>query len=180
MEEHGLCFSNGLSDMEFSLIEQVFGVIFPPDLKIFFSYALPVSDYFINWRMGLNSEDYAHNIAEAINLPLEGILFDVKYNSFWDAAWGKKPETYHDQREHILKEFVHYPQLIPVYSHRYIPSLPLEEDNPIFSVSQTDIIYYGINFADYFNREFNLSMPWKFVVKPKRIDFWSRYAEGEV
>lgn len=52
-------------------------------------------------------------------------------------------------------EMTKVPKLIPIYSHRYIPSEPQEAGNPVFSVHQTDIIYYGENLLSYLQVEFN-------------------------
>jgi hypothetical protein len=64
------------------------------------------------------------------------------------------------------------PKLVPLVSHRYLPSEPNEAGNPIFSIYQSDVIYYGADLADYFEREFgNTRTP---VVGPARpIRFWS-------
>ena len=41
------------------------------------------------------------------------------------------------------------PKLVPIAGHRFIPEAPHEEGNPVFSVHQTDIIYYGRDLAEY-------------------------------
>ncbi len=61
------------------------------------------------------------------------------------------------------------PKLIPIYSHRYIPSSLNEIGNPVYSVHQTDIIYYGKDLWDYFNIAFN-------EIKTN-ILFWSELCE---
>jgi hypothetical protein len=68
-----------------------------------------------------------------------------------------------------------YPRLMPIYGHRYIPCLPHEAGNPIFSVYQTDIIFYGFGLANYFQNEFQIELPYGFEIppKPKCTDFWS-------
>jgi len=64
--------------------------------------------------------------------------------------------------------------LIPIYSHRYIPSRHCEINNPIFSVHQTDIIYYGENLEEYFKVEFkdkeHKDIDFDSI---KHIDFWT-------
>lgn len=49
------------------------------------------------------------------------------------------------------------PKLIPIYGHRFIPDSPSEWGNPIFSISQSDIIRYGGSLADYLRWEFNVA-----------------------
>jgi hypothetical protein len=39
-------------------------------------------------------------------------------------------------------------------SHRYLPEKSHEPGNPVFSVYQADVIYYGADLIDYFEREF--------------------------
>jgi len=43
------------------------------------------------------------------------------------------------------------PPLVPIYGNRYISNEPLLAGNPVLSVWQTDIIYYGYDLASYFN-----------------------------
>ncbi len=71
------------------------------------------------------------------------------------------------------------PKLIPIYSHRYIPSSLNEIGNPVYSVHQTDIIYYGKDLWDYFNIEFGNKMHKDIAfneIKTK-IPFWSELCE---
>ncbi len=73
--------------------------------------------------------------------------------------------------------------LIPIYSHRYIPSAPSEAGNPILSVYQTDVIYYGSDLEDYFVNEFfdkenRFNRSGGRVVKPRRnVPFWGELYE---
>jgi hypothetical protein len=46
------------------------------------------------------------------------------------------------------------PQLVPVYSHRYLPSGRESVGHPVLSVYQTDVIYYGLDLLDYVHQEF--------------------------
>jgi hypothetical protein len=65
--------------------------------------------------------------------------------------------------------------LVPLISHRYIPSEPNEAGNPVFSVYQSDVIYYGADLADYFEHELD---GWAPVTTPiKHIRFWSDLVE---
>jgi hypothetical protein len=47
------------------------------------------------------------------------------------------------------------PKLIPIYGHRYVPTVNGVDNPSIFSVYQTDVIYYGIDLENYFRIEFN-------------------------
>ena len=64
------------------------------------------------------------------------------------------------------------PPLIPLIGHRYLPSQPNESANPVFSVYQSDIIYYGRDLADYFERELTPSGT-PFIGPTRYVPFWS-------
>jgi hypothetical protein len=83
-------------------------------------------------------------------------------------------------RKEVLRDVVSCaPKLIPLISHRYLPEQPHESDNPIFSIFYTDVIYYGANLKDYFEREFgdghtrDRPLPRQI----KYIPFWSDLVE---
>jgi hypothetical protein len=175
IKERGELFESGLTESEFKSIESEFCFKFPPDLKEFLSVALPVSGDWVNWR-----DENRDRIKERINWPYEGICFDIENNLFWLDAWGKKPNSLQQCFEIAKCAINKAPKLIPVYSHRYIPESPPEKGNPIFSVYQTDIIYYGANLENYFKTEFWASFGEKDpggVGKIKRIEFWSELVE---
>ncbi len=50
LEKAVVIFKQGLSEEEIIQIEEDFHFLFPPDLKGFLSYALPISRGFMNWR----------------------------------------------------------------------------------------------------------------------------------
>ena len=116
-------------------------------------------------------------IRERLDWPLEGIWFDVQNNAIWWAEWGEKP-TKPDQQYEVLKAvFAKAPDLVPIYSHRYIPNEPHEAGNPVFSVYQTDVIYYGADIMDYLEREVGGwgAKPWPDEIK--HIPFWTLVVE---
>jgi hypothetical protein len=57
----------------------------------------------------------------------------------------------------------------------------MEIGNPVFSIWQTDIVYYGYDLVDYLAEEFNLKLPPNFgeIEYYKPIRFWSYWAENE-
>jgi hypothetical protein len=65
------------------------------------------------------------------------------------------------------------PKLIPIYHHRMMPDEPHLKGNPVFSVWQTDIIYYGFDLEDYLRHEFVLPgrKAWPETIRP--IRFWN-------
>jgi hypothetical protein len=173
-------FDQGLSDEEIAGVEATFGFRFPPDLRAFLATALPVSGRFPDWRNGDEDE-----LRERLSDPLEGILFDVEFNGFWQPAWPERPDDLEAAKDIVRSLVADAPRLIPVYSHRMMPDRPHEAGNPVFSVHQTDIIYYGFDLQDYLEHEFEIGerRPWPDEVR--EIPFWDiesflevRWAEG--
>ncbi|HTA84102.1 MAG TPA: hypothetical protein VK783_14255 [Bacteroidia bacterium] len=62
LTQHSIVFESGLSSEEIEKIQKAFGFIFPPDLNLFLQSGLPVSEGFINWRRGLDSQQEADKI----------------------------------------------------------------------------------------------------------------------
>jgi hypothetical protein len=165
LHTRNVIFLDGLTDTEVEAIEAKYGFRFPPDLRDFLQTGLPTASSFLNWRSATESD-----VRKSLAWPLEGMLFDVENNVFWLREWGAKPETA-DQRRLIVEQAVdRAPRLIPVYSHRYMPDRPHESGNPVLSVYQTDIIYYGFDLDDYLRHEFDLPdrKPWA----EKGVEFW--------
>ena len=176
LKDKNILFDNGLNDVEFLQVEQKFNLCFPPDLKIFLQTGLPISDKFPNWRKALTDTQTADIINERLEEPLSGVLFDIEHNNFWTTElWGELPNTLQQKLSIATDNLKDYPKLIPIFAHRYISGEPNENDNPIYSVYQTDIIYYGYDLASYLANEFGFALTHDFELldKPKReIKFW--------
>ena len=111
-----------------------------------------------------------------LDWPLEGLLFDVENNNLWWQEWGERPGG-PAARAEVLRDIVRSaPKLVPLVSHRYLPCEPNEAGNPVFSIHQSDVVYYGSNLEDYFAREFE-NTPSLLVGSPKHIRFWSTLVE---
>lgn len=152
LRTRGFLLKEGLTEKQISDVEQFYKIQFPPDLKMLFQSFVPASDKFYDWSDF--SASNVKRIQEMLKRPIEGILFDVKENHFWMNEWGERPIDNKFAVNVATDKLSNVPQLIPVYSHRYLPSKPLETDNPIISVVQTDIIYYGKDLYDYISVEF--------------------------
>lgn len=144
---------SGLSLEEIIQVESIYGVRFPPGLKELLQILLPVQNGFVNWRDF--SENNMKSIKDRLSWPLEGMMFDIEHNSFWYDSWGEKPQNIEEAKEICRREFMNAPAMIPIYSHRYIPAEPDQRLNPVFSIYQTDIIYYGENLVEYFKIEYS-------------------------
>jgi hypothetical protein len=157
----------GLTDAEIRATQHRFGFIFPPDLRALLQFVLPIGKEFPDWRDGTEDQ-----LRRRMDWPFEGIRFDVESNNYWLPAWGARPDE-EDERLELMRRLVERaPRLIPICSHRYMPSDPPLAGNPVFSVYQTDIVYYGNDLADYFRREFKVPLPDWAAERPRVIRFW--------
>lgn len=175
----GTVIQNGLSPQESEVIESLYGVRFPPDLRAMLTVGLPYGDRWPDWRAAA-SNDPSQSISklhESLDWPLRGMLFDIEHNSFWDPHWGPRPASL-EHAQAIATRAVHAaPRLIQVSGHRYLPAEPCIEGNPVLSVWQTDIIVYGKDLEHYFQIETKV-IP--FDVCPSReIRCWTRWADDE-
>jgi hypothetical protein len=112
-----------------------------------------------------------------LNGPADGIGFDVRVNRFWMEDWGSRPHEADHAVTLALEHVARAPRLVPMFGHRYLASEPLLEGNPVFSVVQTDVVYYGNDLAGYFALEFGVAKPTWARSSPRKIDFWSLLAE---
>ncbi len=172
LKSKGVSFANGLCDDDYSFIYEQYHIIFPPDLKELLSSSQPISSGFIIWSDKSSSNiDF---INKMIDWPIESILFDVINNSFWYKYWGEKPKSIEESIITAKSELLKVPKMIPIFKHRYIPMSPSENNNPVFSIYQSDVIYYGDNLYSYLEIEFNLK-DYNTIQNNhiKQIDFWS-------
>lgn len=177
LENKGIEIYEGLTDEEFEKIESFYNIKFPQVLRILYKAFLP---NLYNWRDF--SEDNVNKIKDYLAMPIEGIIFDIEYNNFWLDCFGEKTGDKEKDKAKALEYMKNakeedLPKLIPIYSHRYVPSFPDNIDVPILSVHQTDIIYYGRNIEDYFEHEFdsNYKAEQESVVTGIiQVPFWSK------
>ncbi len=181
MKKAGIKFGDGLTDKEVELIENKFNFQFPPDLKVFLQNKLPFCEGFVNWRWALHSKTQYNLVVERINWTLDGMLFDVEHGKWYENFWGEQPKTLEEKIAKVTDLYKTYPKLIPIFSHRYIPSTPNKVGNPVFSVHQTDIVYYGNDLASYFSNEFYFELDDKLFNRPKKpnrtIAFWGELVQ---
>ncbi len=166
----------GLSDAEFARVEEEFGFEFGDDHRAFLAAGLPMGrpspahrrQPWPNWRDGDPDE-----LRETLARPVDGVLFDVEYNSFWSPRWGARPDAPAEALEVARAELATVPRMVPVASHRYLPAGRGTYGHPVLSMSQSDVIYYGTDLADYIDREFNGPLPWDDASQPRAtVPFW--------
>jgi hypothetical protein len=160
-----------MTETQISQAEVFYSIVFPPDFKELLRTFLPVSDSFYDWSN--YSADNVKKIRDSLKWPIEGALFDVRENELWLKTWGKKPSDINERLLIAEKNMINVPKLIPIHSHRYIPSVPNEAGNPIFSVYQMDVIFYGSNIWEYFYVEFKEKQHKEIDFKHIRyVPFW--------
>lgn len=169
LSQAGVPFEAGLTTAEIAQTEAEFGIRFPADLAEFLQTGLPTGDGFPNWRA-----EPRDSLRKRLDLPRRGVLFDVQHNNFWLPEWGPRPAEVGAALQHAANLIDQAPRLIPVYSHRMMPDRPHESGNPVFSVHQTDIIYYGLDLPDYLAHEFLRSQHSQLGTsgEPRKIEFW--------
>jgi len=165
----GRLWAEGYTQSDLDAAQAKYDLVFPPDLVSLFRDRRPVRGY--DWR----SDD--KEIRAMLKWPLEGLLFDVENNALWSPEWGDRPNTAGARSEVLAKVVSGAPKLIPLVSHRYLPAEPHEAGNPVFSIYQSDVIYYGVDLEDYFEREF-VTQDRPCPEHIKRIRFWSDLADG--
>lgn len=158
--------TQGYTRDELDAAQERYGLRFPPDLVDLLLDRRPVRGW--DWR-----RDDA-DIRRMLDHPLDGLLFDVEHNDLWWPEWGERPDQAPARAEIVTAVVQAAPRLIPLISHCYLPEQPHKVGNPVFSVMQSDVIYYGADLTDYFAAEFGLGPPSDRRGREiRRIPFWS-------
>lgn len=139
----------GLTEVELDAVEHRFGFQFADDHREFLAAGLPVGRRWPNWR-----DDRDEHLRELLAWPVDGVLFDVEHNVFWRSGWGARPVGLADTLMVAREQLTTVPQMVPVYSHRYLPAGRGTFGHPVLSMYQTDIIVYGLDLVDYISQEF--------------------------
>lgn len=160
---------NGLGDDEFARIEKAFGFRFADDHRAFLAAGLPVNSPPAPPAPGVVAAstqpwpDWRHQDHEELRArldrPVDGVLFDVEHNGFWADTWGKRPDRTDRALVVARRALARVPAMIPVYAHRYLPGGTGTWGHPVLSIWQTDVICYGLDLADYIDREFATAGP---------------------
>lgn len=164
----------GLSDAELAGIESDLGFSFPPDLRELLSTFVPAGEGFPTWRNHTSPE-----MLDWLDEPAAGVEFDVEENGFWMPSWGTRPDDDEEAADDARRYVSVAPVLIPLFSHRYLPAVPAERDNPVLSVVQTDAIIWAPNLAAWAEREFGEVGDEDAAGRrgTKEIEFWSALTE---
>ncbi|NMM90095.1 hypothetical protein B2J88_38165 [Rhodococcus sp. SRB_17] len=172
----GIELGPGLTEVEFDSVHARFGFHFNPDHRSLLSTALPLGDRWPDWR---NSSDL--ELETCLDSVAEGFIWDALHQDppFWPPSWGTLPSSTENIAITVRQELRRWPRLIPIYAHRFTPAAPTPPRSPVFSVWQTDIIYYGADLLEYLANEFPLGQGRK-TLSPitVRIPYWSRFVES--
>jgi hypothetical protein len=164
----------GLPVAEINAIEIALGFHLPPDFAYLLQHVQDPGAILFPWR-NFRKADYDQSIAWIVS----GLEFDIRENNLWLHRWGPRPAALAEAIEIARQDFASWPRLLPILGHRFLAADPCLADNPVFSIVQTDIVYYGQNLAQYLVNEF-IKQDW--VHEPRgqeirHIDVWSDFAE---
>ena len=149
LQAHGVPLGPGLRREQIADIEARYGFEFSPDHRRLLERVQPSGESWLHW-----TEDSEESIRSRLDWPRDGVLFDVENDAFWPAGWGARPRTAEARSAIVTERVARWPALVPLYSHRYMPAAPAGPGAPVFSVWQTDVIFYGSDLLDYLRREF--------------------------
>ena len=170
----GVSLDKGLTDRSVREIEKRFNFTFGLDHRRLLETVQPTGDRWVDWRHADDQE-----LQVRLGWPTEGVIFDVHNSGFWARSWGDRPADREAAEEIAREQLRRAPRLVPLYGHRFLPAAPADTGSPVFSVYQTDVIYYGDNLLDYVAHEFRVG-PLHPTDPADRthVYFWSDLAEG--
>ena len=154
----------GYTQAELDDAQEKFGLLFPADLVSL-----------LRDRRPFDGHDWTDEVAirRALEWPIEGLLHSVGSGFIWRSEWGEMPADPDARKDVARPVILDAPKLIPLRSHKYLPEVPREPGNPVLSVFYSDVIYYGTDLADYFEREFSERPCVPRPDETKHIPFWS-------
>lgn len=170
LQERGIRFDVGLRSQEIEMIQQKYDILFPESLRSFYQNALPISEGFYNWRK--DSRENVSYIKSAMEKPFKDMM-ECCDELDWCEKWGEEPASPRKRKLALQNMVRGAPKLIPIFSHRYMANVQIPE-NPVFSVSGTDIICYAKNLESYLEIEFKLKRQENIWINElPHIPFWS-------
>jgi hypothetical protein len=139
----------GLSSAEIASIEAQLGFRLPDDFAYLFRHLQDPGRILFPWS-NFRKQEYD----EKTRWVLKGIESSIRLTNFWLERWGNRPALISGAIEIARRDFDSWPKLLPIYAHRFLPAEPCRSGNPVFSIMQTDIIYYGVDIAHCLVNEF--------------------------
>ena len=166
----------GMTAKQIASLESELTLPLPDDLKLLLRNVRESDTGRSPWA-SLDRTAYAAQMARVH----EGIAFDVEHANVWLRQWGEQPHALSAALEIARDDFARWPKLFPLFGHRFLAVEPRLDDNPAFSVVQTDIVCYGANLAHYLLHEFGPSRGFDHHTleqNPRRIPPWSDFADN--
>jgi hypothetical protein len=166
--------TDGLTNTQVATIESLLGFPLPPDFSYLLQNVRDPGGVFFSW-----ADFKIENYDRFIDWVWQGIAFDIEQSDVWLYRWGERPASLPEALDIAKRDFTKWPRLLPIHAHRCLVADPCEPGNPVFSIMQTDIIYYGSNLAHYLVNEF-VDQTWEAPAqekKPRHIEVWSDFAE---
>lgn len=145
----GTDYNKGIPEKKIDKAEKIAGAPFPDDLRLFLKNLHDPRGVFFPWAQ-VTPELYAKK-QDAL---LQGFLFDVEENALWLESWGARPSSKAARTEIVRAEIARWPKLVPIIGHRFMAIEPLQTGNPVFSIHQSDVIYYGPDIGRFLCNEF--------------------------
>jgi hypothetical protein len=164
-------FGPGMTVSEIDAAQYALGFSFAVDHRDLLLLGVPIASP--DWRDPTSAE-----VTNSLNEPSEGALFDVRINAMWLASWGPRPEDETGAEAVAAAKIAEWPRMVPFWGHRCIRAgAPTGE--PVYSIVQTDCVFYGDNLADWARIEFGAAgfrqpaeRPWDSLLP------WSAFACG--
>jgi hypothetical protein len=141
----GTRWRGGISDSDLVIVEAMFGVTFPPDLRRFLQ-ALHTPDPAMAGIVHrghritrIEERLFPDWIGEALPLvallarPVDGLLQAVEIGR-WHAAWGVRPRDPGERSVLVRRLAAGGPQLIPVAGSRYLAARPGCDGGPVLAI----------------------------------------------
>jgi hypothetical protein len=163
----------GMSPAEVRSVEAKLGFTMPDDFAYLLQNVRDPGGTLFPWA-SFTMEKYE----ETVGWVLHGIEFDVEHG-LWLERWGRRPHKLATAVALVRNDFATWPRLLPIYGHRFLAAEPCRTGNPVFSIVQTDIIYYGSDLGNYLMNEFISDPPVEHLnyKRIRRVDVWSDFAE---
>ena len=165
----------GANEQQISAVESHLDQVLPPDLRWLVANTHDPDGYFFPWVQDVSDIDSFRDWV------FRGIAAHISGAMDWLSAWGPRPEDKQERLDIFTTHFTAWPKLLPVYGHRAIPVSPTKPGNPVFSIMETDIIYYGTSLANWISIEF-ANAPEAYarnlrIEEARHIPVWSDFAE---
>lgn len=160
----------GLTDGEFAVVEAEFGFEFADDHRAFLAAGLPLGGFWPDWRSRARRP-----LRAVLQLPVNGVMFAVEWNDFWDDRWGRRPARMKDALRTVRYRLERVPRMVPVFGNRFLPAGRGSFGHPVLSMYQTEIRCHADDLVHFIDNEFGPGPHRPSMARPT-VEFWSGLA----